>query len=54
MFKMERLSKHISAVSQALREEVAELGEVGASFLMVWLILVLVFFAALLVYWTIP
>jgi hypothetical protein len=44
---METLSERISLVSEAIRQQVAELGEVGATFLVIWLILAVAAFVGL-------
>ena len=45
------LSKHMLSVSQACREEIAELGEIGATFLAVWLIVVVAVLIGLMFFW---
>jgi hypothetical protein len=45
------LSKHILSVSQIFRHEIAELGEVGATFLVLWLIVVVAVLAGLTFSW---
>ena len=48
-FSMRTFSQQARKVSEALRHEVVQLGEVGATFLALWLIVVLVALFALLV-----
>lgn len=48
---MQRLSEQAFRVSSAVRHEVVQLGEVGAGFLVIWLIAVLVALLALLALW---
>ena len=48
---MRTFKRHARTVSQTIRHEVAELGEVGAEFLAVWLVAVLVALLALLAAW---
>ena len=45
------LSKHVLSVSQACRDEIAELGEIGATFLAVWLIVVVAVLIGLMFFW---
>ncbi len=45
------LSKHMPSVSQACRDEIAELGEIGATFLAVWLIVVVALLIGLMFFW---
>ncbi len=45
------LSKQMLSVSQACREEIAELGQIGATFLAVWLIVVLAVLIGLMFIW---
>ena len=45
---MRKLKRHAFKVSQTMRHEVDELGEVGATFLVPWLIAVLLALLALL------
>jgi hypothetical protein len=53
LWTMQTLSKHAFGLSQALRDEVARLGEVGATFLVVWLILVLAALVAVAFAWAV-
>ena len=48
---MRRLSEQAFRVSSAVRHEVVQLGEVGAGFLVIWLVAVLVALLALLAVW---
>ena len=45
------LSKHMLPVAQAWRDELAELGEIGATFLAVWLIVVVAVLIGLMFFW---
>jgi len=45
------LSKHMHSVSQTCRDEIAELGEIGATFLAVWLIAVVAVLIGLMFFW---
>ena len=45
------LSKHMLSVSQLCRDEIAELGEIGATFLAVWLIVVVAVLIGVLFFW---
>lgn len=50
---MRKLKRHAFKVSQAMRQEVGELGEVGATFLIPWLIAVLLALFALALAWAV-
>jgi hypothetical protein len=45
------LSKQVHSVCQTFRHETAELGEVGATFLVLWLIVVVAALAGLTLAW---
>jgi hypothetical protein len=45
------LSKHMFLMSQACRDEIAELGEIGATFLAVWLIFAVTVLIGLMFFW---
>jgi len=45
------LLKHILLVSQACRDEIAELGEIGATFLALWLVFVVAGLIGLVFFW---
>jgi hypothetical protein len=50
---MQALSRHAFRVSQAFRDEFAELGEVGATFLVLWLIIALLGLLAVALAWAV-
>jgi len=41
----------MSSVSQACRDEIAELGEIGATFLALWLFVVVAVLIGLMIFW---
>jgi hypothetical protein len=45
------LSKRVLSVSQACRDEIVELEEIGATFLAVWLIVVVAVLIGLMFFW---
>ena len=53
LWTMRNLKQHAFKVSQAMRHEVGELGEVGATFLIPWLIAVLLALFALALAWAV-
>jgi hypothetical protein len=50
---MRKLRRHALKVSQAMRHEVGQLGEVGATFLVPWLVGVLLALLALAIAWAV-